>query len=156
MAKPTGRANARPVTCPPALNCRRTHARHPEEQRSCAPSRRMAAGACGPSFKVAARRRVPQDDGGVYQWWARRKARAFARPAQAREFSRAPPVNSGDSLSPHSCPRDMIAVQSLILRRWETIASVRSRSRDCPDLQRHPSRTRPGHRPPVQRSEIAR
>src|SRR4051812_5973185 len=30
------------------------------------------------------------------------------------------------------------------------------RSRDCPDLQRHPSRTRPGHRPPVRKSEIAR
>jgi len=34
----------------------------------------------------------------------------------------------------------------------ETTASVRVTVRDCPGLQRPPSRTRPGDRPPVQKS----
>src|ERR1700704_5206118 len=40
-----------------------THHRHPEEPRSCAASRRMATGACGPSFEARREgRRAPQDD----------------------------------------------------------------------------------------------
>src|SRR5438270_7789476 len=40
----------------------------------------MAASACGPSFEARREeRRAPQDDGGVYLWWARRKG-AFAHP----------------------------------------------------------------------------
>jgi hypothetical protein len=35
-------------------------------------------------------------------------------------------------------------------------ASDRAPDRDCPDMQRPPSKTRPGDRPPVQKSEIAR
>src|SRR6202165_2471918 len=47
--------------------------------------------------------------------------------------------------------------QWVILRRWETIASVRAPVRDCPDLQRQPIRVRLGDRPPVCRGpEIAR
>src|SRR5471030_1530512 len=39
--------------------------RHPEELRSCAASRKMAAGALGPSFEARREeRRAPQDDGG--------------------------------------------------------------------------------------------
>src|SRR5450631_1758266 len=38
--------------------------------------------------------------------------------------------------------------QSIILRRWETIATVRATVRDCPDLQRHPFRIWLGDRPP--------
>jgi hypothetical protein len=37
-----------------------------------------------------------------------------------------------------------------------TIASVRATVHDCPDMQRLPIRIRPGDRPPVQGSEIAR
>src|SRR4051794_1483558 len=41
----------------------------------------MAAGVCGPSFEARREeRRAPQDDGGVYGWWARREERAFAHP----------------------------------------------------------------------------
>src|SRR4051794_8623943 len=40
-------------------------ARHPEEPRACAASRRMAASAYGPSFEARRRRRAPQDDGWV-------------------------------------------------------------------------------------------
>jgi hypothetical protein len=40
----------------------------------------------------------------------------------------------------------------VILRRWETIATVRATDRDCPDMQRHPIRIRPGDRPPAQTS----
>src|SRR4051795_11152413 len=43
-----------------------THHRHPEEPPVCAVFRRMAAGACGPSFEARREeRRAPQDDGGV-------------------------------------------------------------------------------------------
>src|SRR4051794_38774349 len=36
----------------------------------------MAAGARGPSFEARREeRRAPQDDGGVYKWWARREER---------------------------------------------------------------------------------
>jgi hypothetical protein len=41
---------------------RHTH-RHPEEPRSSAASRRMAASACGSSFEARPRGRAPQDDG---------------------------------------------------------------------------------------------
>src|SRR3954447_11065856 len=44
------------------------HHRHPEEPRACAASRRMAAGACGPSFEARREeRRAPQDDGSLWQ-----------------------------------------------------------------------------------------
>ena len=59
-------------------------------------------------------------------------------------------------LSPRPCACRVIAAQWDILRRWETIASVRAPDRDCPDMQRLPIRKRPGDRPPVQSSEIAR
>jgi hypothetical protein len=40
--------------------------RHPEEPRSCAASRRTATGTRGYPSRLAAMRRAPQDDGGVF------------------------------------------------------------------------------------------
>jgi hypothetical protein len=69
-------------------------------------------------------------------------------------FCTASPVDSG--ISGYNHRRSLVRSARLrfnrdILRRWETIASVSGSSRDCPDLQRSPSRTRPGNRPLVQR-----
>ena len=60
--------------------------------------------------------------------------------------------NSGDMAHGALVRITAIAAQWVILRRWETIASVRAPDRDCPDVQRLPIRMRPGDRPPVQRS----
>ena len=49
-----------------------------------------------------------------------------------------------------------IVAQSIILRRWETIATVRAAVRDCPDVQRHPIRIRLGADPWRRCPEIAR
>jgi transposase len=45
---------------------------------------------------------------------------------------------------PGCCRPAVLMAQWVILRRWETIALVRAPVRDCPDLQRHPIRMRPG------------
>ena len=99
-------------------------------------ARRMAC----PPFGCLRRRR----------WWGRRKG-AFAQPT-----SSLPPVDSGDILGRDIARNAPSRFNQPILRRWETIASVRDPDRDCPDMQRLPSRTRPGDRPPVSRFEIAR
>ena len=79
---------------------------------------------------------------------------AFGMLPMRFRFCTESPVDSG--ISGYNHRRRLVRSARLrfnrdILRRWETIASVSGSSRDCPDLQRSPSRTRPGNRPLVQR-----
>ena len=65
------------------------------------------------------------------------------------------PVNSGDMYPGiFVLDRDRGSIAHLTEMGNHRVGS--GYSRDCPDLQRPPSRTRLGNRPPVQRSEIAR
>jgi hypothetical protein len=57
--------------------------------------------------------------------------------------------NSGDIKASVVALFAASALDSVILRRWETIATDRATDRDCPDKQRHPIRTPPGDRPPA-------
>src|SRR4051812_20999080 len=77
------------AACPPLLNPH-IHPRHPEEPRSCAASRRMAAGTCGHPSRLAVKNGEHLRMTAVYGWWARRKG-AFAHPtAVARALTYRP------------------------------------------------------------------
>jgi hypothetical protein len=58
-------------------------------------------------------------------------------------------VDCGDGRFDLLVIRAAVRPHRIILRRWETIASVRAADRDCPDAQRPPIRAQPGDRPPA-------